>query len=167
MLDSGADISLAPMWMRRFGRKVPNSSRIILRDAQGTRIRVSDQKVIEVEFPYVQGNIVKVEEVFLISSVVHPLLAVRKLLKKGWEFRDGTAIGTFLTEGTTRLAMNYNNNSLTTKAFVRAVNWELEAKPIPIYLSENLKELVEEQHRMDQLERPVPGTLQPSNFGAC
>ena len=41
--------------------------------------------------------------------------------------------------------MNYNNNSLTTKAFVRAVNWEVEAKPIPIYLCENLRELVEEQ----------------------
>ena len=153
--------------MKKFGRKVPNSSRIILHDAQGTRIKVSEQRVIDVEFRDIQGNIVKVEEVFLISSVVHPLLAVRKLLKKGWEFRDGTAIGSFLTEGTTRLAINYNNNSLTTKAFVRAVNWELEAKPIPIYLSENLKELVEEQHRMDQLERPVPGTLQPSNFGAC
>ena len=97
------------------------------------------------EFQDVQGNIVKVEEVFLISSVVHPLLAVGKLLKKGWEIRDGTATGTFLTEGTTRIAMNYNNNSLTAKAFVRAVNWEVEAKPIPIYLCENLKELVEEQ----------------------
>ena len=41
------------------------------------------------------------------------------------------------------LAVNYNNNSLTTKAFVRAVNWEVEAKPI----RENLKELVEE-HRV-------------------
>ncbi|CAE7766812.1 ANK1 [Symbiodinium sp. CCMP2592] len=60
--------------------------------------------------------------VFLISSVVHPLLAVGKLLKKGWEFRDGTATGTFLTEGTTKIAVNYNNNSLTTRAFVRAVN---------------------------------------------
>ena len=75
------------------------------------------------------------------SSVVHPLLAVEKLLKKGWEFRDGKATGTFLTEGTN----SYNNNSLTTKAFVRAVNWEVEAKPIPIHLCENLKELVEEQ----------------------
>ena len=79
------------------------------------------------------------------SSVVHPLLAVEKLLKKGWEFRDGKATGTFLTEGTNRIAVSYNNNSLTTKAFVRAVNWEVEAKPIPIHLCENLKELVEEQ----------------------
>ena len=65
--------------MKKFGRKVPSSSRITLRDAQGTRIKVSDQRVIEVEFRDVQGNIVKVEEVFLISSVVHPLLAVGKL----------------------------------------------------------------------------------------
>ena len=50
VLDSGADISLAPMWMKKFGRKIPNSSRIILRDAQATRIRVSDPRVIEVNF---------------------------------------------------------------------------------------------------------------------
>ena len=145
VLDSGADISLAPMWMRRFGRKAPHTARIILRDAQGRQIRVSDQRIIEVEFKDTQGNIVKVEEVFLISSVMHPLLAVGKLLKKGWEFRDGTATGTFLTEGTTKIAVSYNNNSLTTKAFVRAVNYEAEGKPIPIILCENLRELIEEQ----------------------
>ena len=50
-------------------------------------IKVSDQRIIQVEFEDVSGNKVKVEEVFLISSVVHPLLAVGKLLKKGWEFR--------------------------------------------------------------------------------
>ena len=49
----------------------------------------SEFRIIEVELKDAQGNIAKVEEVFLISSVVHPLLAVRKLLKKGWEFRDG------------------------------------------------------------------------------
>ena len=156
--------------MKKFGRKVPSSSRITLRDAQGTRIKVSDQRVIEVEFRDVQGNIVKVEEVFLISSVVHPLLAVEKLLKKGWEFRDGAATGTFLTEGTTRIAVNYNNNSLTTKAFVRAVYWEVEAKPIPIYLCENLKELVEEQHVGWTTWRDpyqVHFSLGPRSFGAC
>ena len=89
MLASGSDISLAPMWMKGYGSRALNTARIVLRDAQGTRIRVSDQRIIEVEFKDAQGNIVKVEEVFLISSVVHPSLAVRKLLKKGWEFRDG------------------------------------------------------------------------------
>ena len=145
VLDSGADISLAPMWMKRYGRRAPNTARIVLRDAQGSRIRVSDQRIIEVEFKDTQGNIVKVEEVFLISSVVHPLLAVGKLLKKGWEFRDGSATGTFLTEGATKIAVNYNNNSLTARAFVRAVNYEVEGKPIPIHLCENLRELIEEQ----------------------
>ena len=76
------------MWMKRYERRAPNTARIVLRDAQGTRIRVSDQRIIEVEFKDIQGNIVKVEEVFLISSVVHPLLAAGKLLKKGWEFRE-------------------------------------------------------------------------------
>ena len=69
VLDSGADISLAPMWMKRYGRRAPNTARIVLRDAQGSRIRVSDQRIIEVEFKDTQGNIVKVEEVVLISSV--------------------------------------------------------------------------------------------------
>ena len=57
VLDSGADISLAPVWMRNFGRKVPDRRRIELRDAQGTRIKVQDQRVIEVEFEDVGGNL--------------------------------------------------------------------------------------------------------------
>ena len=96
VLDSGADISLAPLWMKRYGKRVPERARVVLRDAQGSRIKVSEQRIIQVEFEDVSGSKVKVEEIFLISSVVHPLLAVGKLLKKGWEFRNGTATGTFL-----------------------------------------------------------------------
>ena len=145
VLDSGADISLAPVWMRNFGRKVPDRRRIELRDAQGTRIKVQDQRVIEVEFEDVGGNCVKVEEVFLISSVVHPLLAVGKLLKKGWEFRNDSEIGTFLVEGNTSIAVAYNNNSLTAKAFVRTVSTsQTTGVPTPIYLCETLRNLVAE-----------------------
>ena len=50
VLDSGADISLAPMWMKRFGRKAPEKAQVVLRDAQGKLIKVSDQRIIEVEF---------------------------------------------------------------------------------------------------------------------
>ena len=57
VLDSGADISLAPMWMKRYGRRAPNTARIVLRDAQGSRIRVSDQRIIEVEFKDTQGTL--------------------------------------------------------------------------------------------------------------
>ena len=74
------------------------------------------------EFEDISGNKAKIEEVFLISSVVHPLLAVGKLPKKGWGFRNGTANRTFLVEGTTHIPVNYNNNSRTAKAFVYQEN---------------------------------------------
>ena len=144
VLDSGADISLAPLWMKRFGKRVPERARVVLRDAQGSKIKVSDQRIIQVEFEDVSGNKVKVEEIFMISSVVHPLLAVGKLLKKGWEFRNGTATGTFLVEGTTHIPVSYNNNSLTAKAFVRTVNKESTNRPIPMYLCNNLNDIVAE-----------------------
>ena len=98
VLDSRADISLAPLWMKKYGKRVPEKARVVLRDTQGSRIKVSEQRIIQIEFEDVSGTKVKVEEIFLISSVVHPLLAVGKLLKKGWEFRNGTATGTFLVE---------------------------------------------------------------------
>ena len=116
-------------------RRAPEKAKVILKDAQGSRIKVSDQRIISVEFEDVSGNKVKVEEVFLISSVVRPLLAVGKLLKQGWEFRNGATTGTFLVEGTTHIPVSYNNNnSLTAKAFVRAVNTQSSQKPIPLYL---------------------------------
>ena len=64
--------------MKRYGRRAPNTARIVLRDAQGSRIRVSDQRIIEVEFKDTQGNIVKVEEVFLIS----PFVGRRKVVEE-------------------------------------------------------------------------------------
>ena len=144
VLDSGADVSLAPLWMKKYGKRVPEKARVVLRDAQGSRIKVSEQRIIQVEFEDVSGTKVKVEEIFLISSVVHPLLAVGKLLKKGWEFRNGTATGTFLVEGTTHIPVSYNNNSLTAKAFVRTVNKESTNRPIPMYLCNNLNDIVAE-----------------------
>ena len=144
VLDSGADISLAPLWMKKYGKRVPERARVVLRDAQGSRIKVSEQRIIQVEFEDVSGSKVKVEEIFLISSVVHPLLAVGKLLKKGWEFRNGAATGTFLVEGTTHIPVSYNNNSLTAKAFVRTVNKESTNRPIPMYLCNNLNDIVAE-----------------------
>lgn len=126
---------MAPLRMKRYGRRAPEKAKVVLRDAQGSRIKVSDQRIISVEFEDVSGNKVKVEEVFLISSVVHPLLAVGKLLKQGWEFRNGTTTGTFLVEGTTHIPVSYNNNSLTAKAFVRTVNMQSSQKPIPLHQS--------------------------------
>ena len=130
--------------MKRYGKRAPEKAKVVLRDAQGTRIKVSDQRIIQVEFEDISGNKVKVQEVFLISPAVHPLPAVGKLLKKGWEFRNGTATGTFLVEGTTHIPVSYNNNSLTAKAFVRAVNIQSSRKAIPLYLCNNLSEIVAE-----------------------
>ena len=54
ILDLGADVSLAPSWMKSFGRKAPASAKWTLRDAQGGNITVQDSRVIELCFKTVE-----------------------------------------------------------------------------------------------------------------
>ena len=85
ILDSGADVSLAPSWMKGFGRKDPASAKWTLRDAQGGNVAVQDTRVIEIMLQDSRGNQVKIEEVFLIANVINPVLAVGKVFQRGWQ----------------------------------------------------------------------------------
>ena len=84
ILDSGADVSVAPSWMQSFGRKAPASAKWTLRDAQGGNITVQHEIMLQDS----RGNQVKIEEVFLIANVIKPFLAVGNCSKEAGNFQE-------------------------------------------------------------------------------
>ena len=51
VLDSGADISLAPLWIKKYEKRAPEKAKIVLRDAKGTgsRFRIRGSFVLNLK----------------------------------------------------------------------------------------------------------------------
>ena len=83
VLDSGADMSVLPLSFKDLGTPLPRKS--ILRDAQGNKMKGGDLRQAEVLLEDESGQWICLRETFAVSNVAEPLLALGKLLKKGWK----------------------------------------------------------------------------------
>lgn len=91
ILDSGADMSVLPMRYRGTGKSLSQKS--ILRDAQGNLMPGGALRKAVIEIEDDHGNVAKLTETFALSSVAEPLVALGKLLKKGWKVEgDGAEV---------------------------------------------------------------------------
>ena len=145
ILDSGAYGSLAPSWMKSFGRKAPAAAKQTLRDATGGNITVQDSRVIEVILQDSRGNQVKIGEVFLMATVINPLLAVGRLFPRRWQLSRNSEGSMFLEDQESSFPTHYKRNSLATTACVRAIHSSgpVGQASIPAHLCTFFKELVE------------------------
>ena len=85
ILDSGADVSIPPSRMRRYGRKVQVMSVQHLMhkdDPMGQWSTVSSTVSSRIKIK--KGSKAQVSEVFMIRHVINPLLAIGKMMKQGW-----------------------------------------------------------------------------------
>ncbi|CAE7514351.1 unnamed protein product [Symbiodinium sp. CCMP2592] len=158
ILDSGADVSIAPTWMRKYGKKVQVKS-VQLRDAQGRAIAVQVHRLINLEFKDKRGNKVQVAEVFMIGNVINPLLAIGKMMKQGWMPHGNDQSGMSLVDSDrhTEIPIYFRNNSLATSAFVQAVVAVREGQLVPVILSDALQFLEKEQR--PGWSTPAEGTI--------
>ena len=82
VLDSGAGMSVLPMKFKNVGLALSKKS--VLRVAQGTRMAVGAIRQAIVELVDDEGNKACIKETFALSNAAEPLLALGKMLKKGW-----------------------------------------------------------------------------------
>ena len=118
ILDSGADMSVLPLEYMNVVFALGKKS--VLRDAQGNIMPGGALREALVEMVDGAGNMVAIKETFALSNVAEPLLALGKLLKKGWkvEGHDGEV---YLSFGEFNMAVQSRHNSLVTRATIRAV----------------------------------------------
>ena len=83
IIDSGADISVAPLRLGRLGRE-SKASGVLMQDAQGWQIRECGSRVIDIEVETVEGTRVVVREKFAVARVESVILSLGRLLRWGW-----------------------------------------------------------------------------------
>ena len=118
ILDTGADMSVLPMKYKDVG--VALSRKSVLRDAQGNRMPGGMMREATIELEDDSGTKVCVNETFALSNVSEPLLALGKLLRRGWKVggEDGQV---HLTFGEFDKVVESRKNSLVVSAEIRMV----------------------------------------------
>ena len=123
ILDTRADMSVLPMEYFTIGK--PLSKKSVLKDAQGRTMKGGDLRQALVVLEDSDGNQVHMRETFALSNVKEPLLALGKLLKKGWKVSGGQD-EVALSYGTFNKPIQFRNHSLVTTAVIRRVEDEVQ-----------------------------------------
>ena len=118
ILDSGADISVLPMSYREVGLPIDRGTS--LRDAQGGKMTNGGMRQAMIELEDEDGHLVELRESFALSIVKEPLLALGKLLRRGWKI-EGEGGDVRLTHGLFSKRLQFRHNSLVVDAKIRKV----------------------------------------------
>ena len=116
ILDSGADISVLPMSYREVG--FPIDRETSLRDAQGGKMTNGGVRQAMNELEDEDGHLVELRESFALSNVKEPLLALGKLLRRGWKI-EGEGGDVRLTHGLFSKSLQFRHNPLVVDAKIR------------------------------------------------
>ena len=119
VLDSGADISVAPLRLASLGTAAGRSG-VVMQDAQGRRIPEVESRVLDIEVETLEGNSLLVREKFCIAPVKSIILSLGRLIRWGWAL--GTHGGRPVIERSGhRVPIRLRRNTLTILAMVASI----------------------------------------------
>ena len=177
ILDSGADASMVPYSFG--GRGSPaGGNPPVLQDAQGNKIDGGTHRKFDFWFEAADGKRFAVREQCVVGNVQVPLLAVGKLLRRGWQIINDGELK--LQEPFGRAAkVAFRHNSLALRGHIRAVTLStpspaavraltdnprtLPAAPPVVPLPDYLKEIVGREG-MHELPHGIKGHYAPEAF---
>ena len=133
VLDSGADVSVAPLAFAKCGEP-SGISGVVMQDAQGKRIPELGSRVLSVEVQDVHGHPVRIKEKFAIANVGSLILSLGRLLRGGWNLSHGTD-GQVMTKSGCSVPIKLRRNTLVVAAVVSAIAL-LDAGPLPPHAEE-------------------------------
>ena len=84
VIDSGADVSVAPRHLAKFGVRAKKSE-VVMQDAQGKTIPELGTRILNVELGTQAGETVTVREKFSIAPIATVIMSLGRLLRSGWE----------------------------------------------------------------------------------
>eukprot|EP00439_Symbiodinium_sp_Y106_P046034 s5482_g5.t2 len=79
VIDSGADVSVAPIWLAKSGTKVAKTG-VVMQDAQGNRIPEVQTRLLDIQVPTVEGDSVLIREKFSIARISSVILSLAAYL---------------------------------------------------------------------------------------
>ena len=128
-LDSGADVSVAPLTYGRKGE--PGHGGVVhMVDAQGGRIESRGNRRLKLTARSAKGGEVKFIENFAIGNVSQPLMSLGKMLRQGWRI-GGDSHGLLLchAESGMEIPARLERNSLVMDVRVCAIEAEEDGEP--------------------------------------
>ena len=167
VLDSGADMSVLPLSFKGIGAPM-KGRRSTLKDAQGNVMEGGSMRQAVIIMSDDVGNQILMKETFALASVSEPLLALGKLLKKGWRVN-----GQQLTYGAFNKRIRFRHNSLVTDVVIRKVdeepNTETMVRTVAMTFEGQMNDKVKTPGWQLSLDRKVPFLVVPFgvNFKDC
>ena len=127
ILDSGADMSVAPMSFNRHGDR-SDCVCPVLRDAQGVLISAEGIRKLTLACVTSTGETVELRESFVVGNVKSPLISLGRLIKCGWKLTHSDD-QICLSNGRHDIPVGMRKNTLVVNANIRAVGAEEDYEP--------------------------------------
>ncbi|CAE7337252.1 unnamed protein product [Symbiodinium sp. CCMP2592] len=128
VVDSGADVSVAPLEFRSLGRSSPNSN-VLMQDAQGKQIVNHGSRALVVEVKDINGETAVIKERFLLAEVSSLIISMGRLLRNGWCLGHVNS-GPVISRDGCVLPVRLRRNTLVMSAIVSAIA-VLDSGPLP------------------------------------
>ena len=133
VVDSGADISVAPLSYREHGHRCSKSQPMKVHDASGNEMIFRDIRELQLRVADRSGNVVDFVDRFLICDVKSPILAVGKLFQHGWSLsNDSHGLSLCSPDLLNQIPLGFNKNSLEFHADVRV----LKVMPVEVKVND-------------------------------
>ena len=141
ILDLGADISVLPARLGRYGEIKDDRFQALLRDAQGNFIQNFGKVDLTMLAQTDEEETIGLKENFVMANVKQPLVAVGKWLKRGWRIQSrGDGPEHVLVYGHRVIPLVWRGNSLAFKFSTKILEINYVVK-----LKEELEEIAKEQ----------------------
>ena len=119
VIDSGADLSVAPASLRSYGHAARRSG-IVMQDAQGHRINEIETRILEVAVATLDGGPVTIRERFSIARVKSVIISLGRLLRTGWLLGDERGTPIIHKDGH-KVPIRLRRNTLTVGASISEI----------------------------------------------
>ena len=118
IIDTGADVSVAPLWEEKHGRLQRRTCAANIRNASRDKMETSCIPCLSLLIQDIHGEHISFQDDFVIASVQQPILAVGKLLRKHWSLQHVGEHGLCLSDpqGNAVAPVAFSKNSLETDA---------------------------------------------------
>ena len=119
VVDSGADVSVAPLRFGRFGTAA-QPAEVVMQDAQGHRIVQHGSRVLDLDVGTLEGGKVTTREKFAIAKVGAVIVSLGRLMRQGWCLGSGGS-GPYIEQHGNRIPVRLRRKILTMMAVVSAI----------------------------------------------
>ena len=129
VVDSGADVSVAPLSYRHCGEAAGRTG-VLMQDAQGKRIQEEiGSRILNVEVKDADGRPVQLRERFSIANIGSVTLSLGRLIRGGWNLSHGN-FGQCLVKDGCSIPIRLRRNTLVMAAIVSAIAM-YDSGPLP------------------------------------